>query len=77
MNTSASEMRDWAYNTLHYLAKSPHYRTLTKVKEEAARLSGVSYSRIEKFSQGYQPNVTVETLDKLTGALREMLREAS
>ena len=76
MNTiNAVQTRDWCLKTMHYLAQTPAYGSQVKVNSRLAKRSGLSYSRIDKFAQGRNLNVQVETLDRLTDALKEMLKE--
>lgn len=75
MKNSAPEIVQWCRDTMNYLAGTPAYKTRMAVKHEVADRSGVSFSLVEKFHQGHCINMTVNKLDAIHTALKEMTIE--
>ena len=72
MEVTAKELAQLALRRMERFTTDPQYGSAKAVVTEVAARSGVSFGGVQKFYRGERPNPTVEFLDKILTALRQM-----
>jgi len=65
----ACDLQQWTLAVLKSFVDSGVYPNQTAMYRAVSKESGISESTIRQFYQGSQPNLSIETLDKIINAI--------
>ena len=74
MNISAHDIQAWCLLEMDELMATGRFRSRNQLHLKICELSGLSPVFVQLFHKGQKDNPTVDTLDRLTNAIREISR---
>ena len=75
MDYSATGLQEWVRDALSTLSEHPRFGTRAALHVRLVEMTGISLSTIQKFHQHSRDgNLSVENLDKMAAAVRELQR---
>lgn len=76
MNTTAADIQAFAHSSIDLLVHFPG-RSENSLFKELAEYSGLSVSLIRQFYKGDRSNLSVDSLDRLVAAIKQVMRKAA